>query len=193
MPNYKTLTEEQLIVAVTQSDNDAINEIVLRTKDKLYTAIYIMVKDSMLAEDLMQDTYIKAIEKLKAGKYVCQGKVGAWLSRIAHNICIDHFRLMKRTPLVTLPDGKDIFEILNICQKNAEHAMEETQSHNRVRKMLELIPQEQREVIFLRMYANMSFKEISESTNTTLNTCLGRMRYGLINLRKIMAERQLVL
>ena len=151
-----------------------------------------MVKDKYLAEDIFQDTFIKVIDKLKKEQYNDEGKFLHWVVRIAHNLCIDHFRKSKSKLFVRKADGGDIFESINIADDGG-HTIEQRQNRCRVGKMLDLLPQEQREVIILRHYADMSFAEIAETTKCSINTALGRMRYGLLNLRKMTREKQLIL
>ena len=130
---------------------------------------------------------------MRGGRYTEEGKFLPWAMRIAHNLCVDHFRKVKRTPTIRNSVDKDIFEVLNFADDSAETTMIKRQSHNRVREMLERLPEDQREVIILRHYADMTFKEIAATTNCSINTALGRMRYALINLRKLMSQKQIAL
>lgn len=187
------LTDQQLIHLYVDGDNDAFSTIVLRYKEKIFTSIYLLVKDRYLAEDFFQEVFIKVIDTLRAGKYTDEGKFLPWAMRIAHNMCVDHFRKVKRTPTIKTSDDKDIFEVLNFFEPGADQKMMANQSHDRVRRLVDMLPEDQREVIILRHYANLSFKEISDLTNCSINTALGRMRYGLINLRKMMTEKQITL
>ncbi len=189
---YK-LNDEQLITLFKKGQSSALEELVYRHKDKLYTSIVLLVKDAFLAEDIFQDTFIKIIDTIRAERYTEKGKFLPWAMRIAHNLCVDHFRKIKRTPVIKTSDDKDIFNVLGFSEPSAEEKMMTRQSHNSVRKMLDLLPEEQREVIILRHYAELSFKEIADLTNVSINTALGRMRYGLINLRKMMTEKQICL
>jgi RNA polymerase sigma factor (sigma-70 family) len=192
--NHKQLTECALIEAYLQGDEQAINELIKRTSNKVYTSVYILVKDKYLAEDITQETYLKAVQKLKANGYTHDNKFGAWLVRIARNLSMDYFRTLQRKSNITLSNGKDIFEVFDFStDENVETKWMNNQSAERVRKMLGLIPHDQRDVIVMRLFGEMSFKEIAATTDATLNTCLGRMRYGLINLRKLMQEKSLVL
>jgi RNA polymerase sigma factor (sigma-70 family) len=193
MPTLKTQTEQELITAYQAGENHAMDELVKRNYKKVYTALYMLVKDKYIAEDLLQETFIKAMAQIKACNYANEGKFSAWVARVAHNLCMDYFRVAKRNVKVTLPDGRDIFDYIKILEENTEDKLMKLQSGSRVKQMLELIPQEQREVVVMRLYANMSFAEIAEETGVTLNTALGRMRYGLLNLRKLVQEKQLVL
>ena len=187
------LTDQQLIHLYVDGDSDAFSTIVLRYKEKIFTSIYLLVKDRYLAEDFFQEVFIKVIDTLRAGKYTDEGKFLSWAMRIAHNMCVDHFRKVKRTPTIKTSDDKDIFEVLNFFEPGADQKMMANQSHDRVRRLVDMLPEDQREVIILRHYADLSFKEISDLTNCSINTALGRMRYGLINLRKMMTEKQITL
>jgi RNA polymerase sigma factor (sigma-70 family) len=187
------LTDQQLIHLYVDGDANALSTLVYRYKDKIYTSIYLLVKDKYLAEDIFQDAFIKIIDTLKGGKYTDEGKFLPWAMRIAHNLCVDHFRKIKRSPSIKTSDDRDIFEVLNFSEPGADHRIMQGQSHDKVRKMLDLLPEDQREVIILRHYADLSFKQIASLTDCSINTALGRMRYGLINLRKMMAEKQIAL
>jgi len=186
-------TDNELIHLFRDGNLDALETLVLRHKDKLYTSILFLVKDKYLAEDIFQDVFIRIIDTMRGGRYTEEGKFLPWAMRIAHNLCVDHFRKVKRTPTIRNSEDKDIFEVLNFADDSAETVMIKRQSYHRVREMLERIPEDQREVIILRHYADMSFKEIAATTNCSINTALGRMRYGLINLRKLMVQKQIAL
>jgi RNA polymerase sigma factor (sigma-70 family) len=187
------LSDHELINSFNAGNVSAFEALVLRHKDKLYTSIFFLVKDKYLAEDIFQDVFIRIIDTIKSGRYTEEGKFLPWAMRIAHNLCVDHFRKVKRTPTIKNSDDQDIFEVLNFTEDSAEDKMMKKQSHNRVRDMLDKLPEDQREVIILRHYADMSFKEIADITNCSINTALGRMRYGLINLRKMMIAKQISL
>lgn len=187
------LSDQDLIVLYGQGDEDALSELIHRHKEKLFTSIVLLVRDQYLAEDIFQETFIKVIDTIRSGRYTEKGKFLPWAVRIAHNLCVDHFRRTKRTPVIRTGDDRDIFNVLSFSDPGAEQAIMTRQSHERVRKMLELLPREQREVIILRHYGGQSFKEIADQTGVSINTALGRMRYGLINLRKMMAEKQICL
>ena len=148
-----------------------------------------MVKDSYLAEDLIQEILIKIIDNLQQKKYSEEGKFLPWALRISHNYVVDHFRKVKRTPTIKTSDDQDLFEIIKHTDHPADYKMTRSQTHKNIQELVDLLPEEQREIIVLRHYANLSFKEIAQMTNCSINTALGRMRYGLINLRKMMAER----
>jgi RNA polymerase sigma factor (sigma-70 family) len=193
MKCLNNLTDQQLIHLYVDGDADALATIVLRYKEKIYTSIYLLVKDKYLAEDIFQDVFIRIIDTLKGGRYTDEGKFLPWAMRIAHNMCVDHFRKVKRSPTIKTSDDRDIFEVLNFSEAGADQKMMDGQSHDRIRKMVDMLPEDQREVIILRHYADLSFKEIAELTKCSINTALGRMRYGLINLRKLMVEKQIAL
>lgn len=190
---FAKLSDHELINAFNAGNVNAFEALVLRHKDKLYTSIFFLVKDKYLAEDIFQDVFIRIIDTIKTGRYTEEGKFLPWAMRIAHNLCVDYFRKVKRTPTIKNSEDQDIFEVLNFTEESAEDKMIKKQSHNRVRDMLDRLPEDQREVIILRHYADMSFKEIAEITNCSINTALGRMRYGLINLRKMMVAKQISL
>jgi len=187
------LTDQQLIHLYMDGNADALATIVVRYKDKIYTSIYLLVKDKYLTEDIFQDVFIRIIDTLKGGRYTDEGKFLPWAMRIAHNMCVDHFRKVKRSPTIKTSDDRDIFEVLNFSEPGADQKMMNGQSHDRIRKMVDMLPEDQREVIILRHYADLSFKEIADLTKCSINTALGRMRYGLINLRKLMTEKQIAL
>jgi RNA polymerase sigma factor (sigma-70 family) len=193
MTTYPKLTDHELINLFIAGNVNALEALVLRHKDKLYTSIHFLVKDKYLAEDIFQDVFIRIIDTVRSGRYTDEGKFLPWAMRIAHNLCVDHFRKVKRTPTIRTGEDQDIFEVLNFTEENAEEKMIRRQSHNRVRSMLDKLPEDQREVIILRHYADMSFKEIADITGCSINTALGRMRYGLINLRKMMVQKQIAL
>jgi RNA polymerase sigma factor (sigma-70 family) len=193
MTIYPKLTDHELINLFIGGNVNALETLVLRHKDKLYTSIHFLVKDKYLAEDIFQDVFIRIIDTVRSGRYTDEGKFLPWAMRIAHNLCVDHFRKVKRTPTIKTGEDQDIFEVLNFTEPSAEDKMIRNESHNRVRVMLDKLPEDQREVIILRHYADMSFKEIADITGCSINTALGRMRYGLINLRKMMVQKQIAL
>ncbi len=193
LTSYSRLTDQQLIHLYLDGNAECLSTLVLRYKDKIYTTIFLLVRDKYLAEDIFQDAFIRIIDTLKTGKYTDEGKFLPWAMRIAHNLCVDHFRKVKRTPSIKTSDDHDIFDGINFSEAGADHKMMQMQSYDRVRKMLELLPEDQREVIIMRHYADLSFKEISTLTNCSINTALGRMRYGLINLRRMMVEKHIAL
>lgn len=186
-------SDQDLVHQYLQGRESGLEELIRRHKSKIYTSIYLLVKDPYLAEDIFQDTFIKVINTLKAGKYNEEGKFLPWTVRIAHNLVIDHFRKEKRTPLVTTTDGFDIFEVLKFYDESTEDRMIREQTHKDLRDLIHLLPSEQKEVLIMRHYGELSFKEISEITGVSINTALGRMRYALNNLRKMMMSKELSL
>ena len=186
-------TDNQLILEFQNGDNKALEILLARHKEKIFSSIQFLVKDKYLAEDIFQDVFIKIIDTVRNEKYTEEGKFLPWVMRIAHNMCVDHFRRIKRAPTVKTSDDHDIFEVLNFSDKSADDRIIKGQSHDRVRRILDMLPAEQREVIVLRHYADLSFKEIAEMTNCSINTALGRMRYGLINMRRMIAEKHMTL
>lgn len=192
MKSLTNLSDQELITLYLDGDSDAISTLVERYKDKLYTSIYLLVKDKYLAEDFFQDTFFKIIDTLQTGKYNEEGKFLPWAMRIAHNLCIDHFRKVKRKPPIQTKENWDIFESINLSEPGADDHIVKRQDHADLRKMIDLLPEEQREVIVMRHYADLSFKEISSLTGCSINTSLGRMRYGLLNLRKMMGKAECV-
>ncbi len=183
------LSDYELIESFQQGNARAFDTLIDRYQEKIYNTILFMVKDSYLAEDLIQEIFIKIIDNIKQKKYAEEGKFLPWALRISHNFCIDHFRKVKRTPTIKTSDDQDIFEVLKFSDHAADYKMTRSQTHKNIQELVDLLPEEQREIIVLRHYANLSFKEIAQMSNCSINTALGRMRYGLINLRKMMNER----
>lgn len=189
MRSTNNLSDQELIQLFVQGDTNALEDLVNRHKNRIFTAIVMLVKDKNLAEDIFQDLFIKIIDTLRSGNYTDEGKFLPWALRIAHNMCVDHFRKVKRAPAVIQNSNEyDVFESLNLLEGSAEGQITTQERNETLRKLLDSLPQDQREVIVLRHFANLSFKEIAEKTNCSINTALGRMRYGLINIRKMMVE-----
>ena len=193
MKNLSYLSDQQIVHMYMNGDANALSTLVNRYKDKIFTSIYLLVKDKYLAEDIFQDVFIRVIDTLKGGKYTDEGKFLPWAMRIAHNLCVDHFRKVKRNPTIKTSDDRDIFEVLNFSEAGVDTRIMHEQTSDKVRRMIDLLPEDQREVIILRHYADLSFKEIAQLTNCSINTALGRMRYGLLNMRKMMTEKQIAL
>ena len=187
------IADKQLIELYLSGDEKAFETLLERHKDKIYTSIYLFVKDHDQANDIFQEVFIKIIDTLRKGKYNHEGKFLQWAMRIAYNMCVDQFRRGKRRTKVSPTETFDIFDVLETNEENMEGAMIRNQTHSRIRQLVDELPPEQREVVILRHYADMSFKEIAELTQVSINTALGRMRYALINIRKMVEERQLVL
>lgn len=184
------LDDRTLISLYLEGDQKAFETLLTRHKNKIYTSIYLFVKDRDLAEDIFQDVFIKIIDTLRKGKYNHEGKFLQWAMRISYNMCVDHFRREKRRTKVSPSETFDIFDVLETKDLNMEGQMIRNQLHNKVRKLVDHLPPEQREVVILRHYADMSFKEISQLTRVSINTALGRMRYALINMRKMMESKE---
>lgn len=186
-------SDSELVHAFILGDEKALETLVYRYKDKIYTSIYMLVKDKYMAEDIFQDAFLKMVRTMREGRYSEQGKFLPWAIRVAHNLCMDHFRKVKQNVQILLPDGKDISDLLGADAQGASDRIETRQVNQSIRQLIEELPEEQREVIVLRMYGDLSFKEIADMTNVSINTALGRMRYGLINLRKMIQDKQMVL
>ncbi|MBP6313062.1 MAG: sigma-70 family RNA polymerase sigma factor [Flavobacteriales bacterium] len=186
-------TDQQLVRAYLEGSEAAFETLLLRHKRKVWSHVYLLVRDRELTEDIFQEAFIKVVNTLKNGKYNEEGKFLPWVIRIAHNLVIDHFRRNKKMKLVRSNEDHDVFATIAQPGKNVEQRMVNVQIDADVRKLIEALPDEQREVVIMRTYLSMSFKEISEQTDVSINTALGRMRYALINMRRMIKERDLVL
>jgi RNA polymerase sigma factor (sigma-70 family) len=191
--SLRQYSDQDLVHLFSNGSESAITELIHRYQSNVYTSIYIMVKDKYIAEDLFQDTFLKIVNNIRAGKYAEQGKFLPWALRIAHNLCIDHFRKVKQQVKVTFADGTDFFALLPLREEHVEERIVRRQSEHSVQQIIDRLPEEQREVVVMRIYGEMSFKEISEITGVSINTALGRMRYALINLRRMINDYKLVL
>jgi RNA polymerase sigma factor (sigma-70 family) len=191
MKKFCTLTDPQLIQLFTDGEPYALEVLINRHKERIFTSIYLLVKDKYLAEDIFQDLFIKIIETLKSGKYKDENKFLYWAMRISHNLCIDHFRKINGKPVIKTSDGNDIFDVINFSDPTAEENIIQAQTNSRVMKLVNQLPEEQREIIILRHFANLKFQEISRILNCSVNTALGRMRYAILNLRKMKEEKQI--
>ncbi len=187
------LTDQQLINNYLKGNDSSFEILLNRHKDKIYTSIYLFVKDTEKAEDIFQDVFIKIIDTLRKGKYNHEGKFLQWALRISYNMCVDNFRRSKRRTKVSPSETFDIFDVLESADDNMETSMIKDQTHYKIRMLVDQLPPEQREVVILRHYADMSFKEIAQLTRVSINTALGRMRYALINMRKLAGEKELLL
>ncbi len=183
-----------LIQAYLDGNNEAFETLLSRYKQRIYSFIYSKIKDRELADDVFQDTFIKVIKTLKKGTYNDEGRFLSWVMRIAHNLIVDHFRRKQRMPMHESHDSeKDVFYRVSEPSKNIEDILIHTQIKDDLNTLMLELPQNQLEVLRMRLYQDMSFKEIAERTNVSINTSLGRMRYGLINLRKLIDERNLTM
>lgn len=186
MMKQSNLVDGQLLTLYMNGNEEAFEELVNRHKDRVYTTAYLIVKDRYRAEDLMQETFIKAIRTIKQGKYNEEGKFLPWLLRIAHNLAIDSFRKDKRYPTIVMEDGGNIFNSLAFAEGTFEDKQIKEDTHDLLKRLIKELPDSQREVLIMRHYMDMSFQEIADATDVSINTALGRMRYALINLRKKM-------
>jgi RNA polymerase sigma factor (sigma-70 family) len=184
------LSDSCLISLYNKGNDEAMSVLIDRHKSRIFTTIYLIVKDKFIAEDILQDVFIKTINIFKNKKYNEQGKYLPWILRIAHNQAIDHFRKERRNPKITLADGSDIFNCLKFSEDFTESENLSVGTKNHLKKIIQSLPDKQREVLVMRHYMDMSFQEISEATNVSINTALGRMRYALIALRKKIKYKQ---
>jgi RNA polymerase sigma factor (sigma-70 family) len=188
------LTDNELVDRFVSGDGNSLELLINRYRKQVYTYIFLLVKNQHLAEDIFQDTFIKVIKSLDEGKYRDNGKFLAWVLRIAHNLVIDHYRKEKQLNSTSREDfGMDILNSQKYAVRPAEDSMIDRQIRKDIRELVDSLPIEQKEVLILRQYCELSFKEIAEHTNVSINTALGRMRYALINLRRMVKERNLTL
>lgn len=187
MHNSK-ISDQSLVKQYIQGNESCLEMLIKRHKDRLFTTIILIVKDSYIAEDIFQETFIKIIKNLKAGKYNEEGKFLPWAARIARNMAIDYFRKTKRMPTITDSSGQDVFRTIKIKTENREQQIIRSEKESLVRAAIEKLPAEQRQVLILRHYGDLSFKEIAKMTDVSINTALGRMRYAITNMRKAMAN-----
>lgn len=185
------VSDAALLSAYIQGDDKAFETLVKRSKSKVYTTIYLIVKDRYIAEDLMQEAYIKAIDVIKSGRYNEEGKFLPWILRISHNMAIDHFRKDKRYPTIVLEDGSKVFNSFDFAEDSVEEQQMKADQVENIREMIKQLPDEQREVLVMRHYEDLSFQEIADQTGVSINTALGRMRYALINLRKMLNKQEI--
>ena len=186
--------DSQLITEYLDGNQNSLEILIHRHKNRVFAYILMVVKDKQLADDIFQDTFIKVINTIQAGSYKEEGKFIQWVMRIAHNLIIDYFRKSKRLPVVDNDSYDfDIFDTIQFTDVSVEEKMIIDQIHKDVRELIEHLPKEQKEVLFMRHYSDMSFKDIAEQTDVSINTALGRMRYALINLRKLIQEKDIVL
>lgn len=191
--NDRIVSDQELVRLYIDGDHTTLETLIKRHQRKIFSYIMLIVKDQHVAEDVFQDTFIKVINTLKAGSYNEEGKFLPWVMRIAHNLIIDYFRKNKRMPFIENSEEYDIFETLRIFDQTVEDKMIVEQIHKDVKLLIEYLPEEQKQVLKMRHYADMSFKEIAEQTNVSINTALGRMRYALINLRRLVNEKSIIL
>lgn len=191
---YGKLSDQDLVQAYIKGDHSAIEVLINRHRSKVYTYIILTIKNQQLAEDLFQETFIKVIQSLRAGKYRDNGKFLSWVIRIAHNLIIDHFRKEKQMNAISNDDSEvDLFNSKKLSDSNIEELIIDSQIRSEIRVLINELPDDQREVVLLRHYGGLSFKEIADQTDVSINTALGRMRYALINLRKLIEQKNLTL
>lgn len=188
------IVDQELVQAFLKGDQSAIEVLINRHRTKVYTYILLTIKNQQLAEDLFQETFIKVIQSLRRGKYRDDGRFLSWVIRIAHNLIIDHFR--KEKQMNSISNDESEFDLLNskkLADQNIEEIIVENQIKSELRNLINALPNDQKEVVLLRHYGELSFKEIADQTDVSINTALGRMRYALINLRKMIKEKDLSL
>lgn len=194
MNSQKMMTDEALVALYANGDNKAFDVLLMRYKNRLYSYIYYIVRNAELAEDIFQETFMKAIVTIRQGRYNENGKFPAWLTRIAHNLIIDHFRQEKNENMVSCDNSEtNILNNISLSERAVESEIVNTQILEDVKRLMHYLPDEQREVVQMRFYQNLSFKEIAETTGVSINTSLGRMRYAIMNMRRLADKNGVVL
>lgn len=194
MKNLNQLTDDMLVALYSKGENKAFDELLSRYQDKLFNYIYFVVHNQELAEDIFQETFVKAIVTIQQGRYTADGKFSAWITRIAHNLVIDSFRQERNENTVSNDEGEiDLFNNAELCDDNIEMQMVNDQTLNDVRRLVDALPDNQREVVYMRYYQDLSFKEIADITGVSINTALGRMRYAILNMRRLAQEKEIIL
>ena len=195
MEKFSTLSDEELALSYVGGNNKAFDELLARTQDKLFSYIYFVVRDEDKANDLFQETFVKVITKLHQGRYVDSGKFSAWIMRIAHNVIMDWYRELRSRNIIEPTEENDLTKLSmnNVLDMNVENRYVNDQILVDVKKMMNKLPPTQREVVFMRFYQDLSFKEIAELTGVSINTSLGRMRYAILNMRRMAEETKMAL
>ena len=194
MENLNLMTDEELAIMYVDGDNKAFDLLLSRNQEKLFTDILFVVRDREMANDMFQETFFKVVSRLQQGKYIANGKFSAWLMRIAHNVIMDWYRQQRAQNIVDAPKENDLSNVgSTLLESSREGELVNNQVMEDVRRMMSHLPASQREVVFMRFYQQMSFKEIAEATGVSINTALGRMRYAILNLRRMTREHQLTL
>ena len=194
MENLHLMTDEELAIMYVDGDNKAFDLLLSRNQEKLFTYILFVVRDREMANDMFQETFFKVVSRLQQGKYIANGKFSAWLMRIAHNVIMDWYRQQRAQNIVDAPKENDLSNVgSTLLESSREGELVNNQVMEDVRRMMSHLPASQREVVFMRFYQQMSFKEIAEATGVSINTALGRMRYAILNLRRMTREHQLTL
>ncbi len=189
----KEASDNELVSLYINGDERSMQVLINRHKSRIFTSIYLLVKEKELANDLFQDTFIRVINTLRSGNYKEEGKFLPWVVRIAHNLVIDYFRKEQRMPMVRDTEEYSVINNIRLVEENVEDRMVTEQIHKEVRMLIEELPEDQREVVMMRHYANLSFKEIADIMDCSINTALGRMRYAILNMRRIMEKKKLIL
>ena len=188
------LTDDMLVARYTEGDNKAFDELLARYQGKLFNYIYFIVRNQEVAEDIFQETFVKAITTIQQGRYTPSGKFGSWLTRIAHNMIVDSYRQERNENTISNDEVEvDLFNDADLCDDNIETQMVNEQTLTDVRRLMDALPSNQREVVYMRYYQDLSFKEIAEITGVSINTALGRMRYAIMGMRRLAEEKHIVL
>lgn len=194
MQQYDKLTDDELVHAFANGDNLAFDVLLTRHQQRVYNYIIYLVKDATVADDAFQETFVKAITTIKQGRYIADGRFGSWINRIAHNIVIDHFRHGRNeTSLQTAGSDVSLLNQREFAEDNIEELMIDTAIRDDIRHLIKALPADQRQVLVMRYYKDMPFKEIAEKTGVSINTALGRMRYAILNLRRLIKEHRIEL
>ncbi len=194
MENLNQLTDDMLVALYSKGNDRAFDELLSRYQGKIFNYIFFIVRNQELAEDIFQETFVKAIVTMQQGRYTADGKFGAWITRIAHNLVIDSFRQERNENTISNDETEvDLLNDADLCDDNIEMQMVNGQTLLDVRRLVDALPDNQREVVYMRYYQDLSFKEIAEIVGVSINTALGRMRYALLNMRKIAEEKHVVL
>ncbi|WP_017731054.1 RNA polymerase sigma factor [Nafulsella turpanensis] len=186
-----TVNDSQLVLFYKNGNEEAFKQLVNRHKPKIFTTIFLIVKDSDIAEDILQETFIKAINTIQSGRYNEEGKFLPWILRIAHNLSIDHFRKQKRYPTINMEDNSPVFNTMAFSESSIEDKQIRKDTYDLLHELIEELPEAQKDVLIKRHFMQMSFQEIADATGVSINTALGRMRYALINLRKKMESKNI--
>ena len=194
MENLNMLTDDMLVARYSEGDNKAFDELLARYQSKLFNYIFFIVRSQELAEDIFQETFVKAITTIQQGRYTPSGKFGSWLTRIAHNMIVDSYRQERNENTISNDEVEvDLFNDADLCDDNIETQMVNEQTLTDVRRLMDALPSNQREVVYMRYYQDLSFKDIADITGVSINTALGRMRYAVMNMRRIAAEKNVSL
>lgn len=194
MKNLKKMTDEELVILYSKGENQAFDTLLNRYQNRLYSYIFFIVKSTELAEDIFQETFVKAIMTIKQGRYTENGKFPAWLTRIAHNLIIDNYRQERNENVISNDDSEiDLLNNMKLSEGTIEMEIINEQIHDDVRHLVKQLPDNQREVVYMRFYQDLSFKEIADITGVSINTALGRMRYAILNLRRMAEEKEMIL